>query len=57
VGGGCSIATVGIPEALAAEGIRPDQNVGCSSGPMFGATLAPGLSSRWPLPRRCDRPT
>jgi len=45
-GGVRSIAALGIAEVLAAEGIRPDVIVGCSSGALFGATLALGLSSR-----------
>ncbi|MBL8342544.1 MAG: patatin-like phospholipase family protein [Rubrivivax sp.] len=45
-GGVRSIASVGIVDVLAAEGIRPDLIVGCSSGALFGATLALGLSSR-----------
>jgi NTE family protein len=45
-GGVRSIAALGIAEVLADEGIRPDLIVGCSSGALFGATLALGLSSR-----------
>lgn len=45
-GGVRSIAALGIAEVLDAEGIRPDLIVGCSSGALFGATLALGLSSR-----------
>jgi NTE family protein len=45
-GGVRSIAALGIAEVLATEGIRPDLIVGCSSGALFGATLALGLSSR-----------
>ncbi len=45
-GGVRSIAAVGIAEVLAAEGMRPDLIVGCSSGALFGATIALGLSSR-----------
>ena len=44
-GGVRSIAALGIAEVLAAEGIRPDLIVGCSSGALIGATLALGLSS------------
>src|SRR5512134_413775 len=44
-GGVRSIAALGIAEVLDAEGIRPDLIVGCSSGELFGATLALGLSS------------
>jgi NTE family protein len=45
-GGVRSIASVGIAEVLAGEGIRPDLIVGCSSGALFGATLAVGMHSR-----------
>lgn len=45
-GGVRSIAAIGIAEVLAAEGIRPDLIVGCSSGALFGATLALGQSGR-----------
>jgi NTE family protein len=45
-GGVRSIAALGIAEVLAADGIRPDLVVGCSSGALIGATLALGLSSR-----------
>lgn len=45
-GGVRSIAAVGIAEVLAAEGLRPDLIVGCSSGALFGATIALGMSSR-----------
>jgi NTE family protein len=45
-GGVRSIAALGIAEVLADEGMRPDLIVGCSSGALFGATLALGLSSR-----------
>jgi NTE family protein len=45
-GGVRSIAALGIAEVLAAQGIRPDLIVGCSSGALIGATLALGLSSR-----------
>jgi NTE family protein len=45
-GGVRSVAALGIAEVLATEGIRPDLIVGCSSGALFGATLALGLSSR-----------
>ncbi len=44
-GGVRSIAAVGIVERLAAEGIRPDLVVGCSSGALFGATIAMGMSA------------
>ena len=39
-GGVRSIAAVGIAEVLAREGVRPDLVVGCSSGALFGATIA-----------------
>jgi NTE family protein len=42
-GGVRSIAAVGIVERLAAEGVRPDLIVGCSSGALFGATIAMGM--------------
>jgi NTE family protein len=45
-GGVRSIAAVGIAEVLAAEGLRPDLIVGCSSGALFGATIAMGMTSR-----------
>lgn len=45
-GGVRSIAAVGVAEVLAAEGLRPDLIVGCSSGALFGATLALGMTSR-----------
>lgn len=45
-GGVRSVAAVGIAEVLAAEGVRPDLIVGCSSGALFGATIALGMSSR-----------
>lgn len=45
-GGVRSVAALGIAEVLAAEGIRPDLIVGCSSGALIGATLALGNSSR-----------
>ncbi|HEY6512418.1 MAG TPA: patatin-like phospholipase family protein [Burkholderiaceae bacterium] len=44
-GGVRSIAAVGIAEVLATEGLRPDLIVGCSSGALFGATIALGMSS------------
>jgi len=43
-GGVRSIAAVGIVDRLAVEGIRPDIVVGCSSGALFGATIAMGMS-------------
>ena len=48
-GGVRSIAAVGIADRLASEGIRPDLIVGCSSGALFGATLAMGMSSQQAL--------
>jgi NTE family protein len=44
-GGVRSIAGVGIAAVLAEAGIRPDLVVGCSSGALFGATVAMGMSS------------
>lgn len=44
-GGVRSIAAVGIADRLAREGIRPDLVVGCSSGALFGATIAMGMGS------------
>ena len=45
-GGVRSIAAVGIAEVMARAGIRPDLVVGCSSGALFGATIAMGMGSR-----------
>ena len=45
-GGIRSIAAIGIADVLAREGIRPDLLVGCSSGALFGATIAMGMSSQ-----------
>lgn len=45
-GGVRSVAAIGIVERLAREGIRPDLIVGCSSGALFGATIASGMSPR-----------
>ena len=45
-GGVRSVAAVGIVEVLAREGIRPDLVVGCSSGAIFGATIAQGMAPR-----------
>jgi NTE family protein len=45
-GGVRSVAAVGIAEVLAAEGLQPDLIVGCSSGALFGATIALGMSGR-----------
>jgi NTE family protein len=44
-GGVRSIAAVGIADRLAREGIAPDLVVGCSSGALFGATIAVGMTS------------
>ena len=43
-GGVRSVAAIGIVDRLAHEGIRPDLIVGCSSGALFGATLAMGMT-------------
>jgi hypothetical protein len=43
-GGVRSIAAVGSAEVLAREGVRPDLVVGCSSGPLFGTTIAMGMT-------------
>lgn len=45
-GGVRSIAAIGIAERLAHEGIVPDLVVGCSSGALFGATIASGMTTR-----------
>jgi NTE family protein len=44
-GGVRSIAAIGIADVLAREGIRPDLIVGCSSGALFGALIAMGMTS------------
>jgi NTE family protein len=44
-GGIRSIAAVGIVDVLVREGIRADLIVGCSSGALFGATIAMGWDS------------
>lgn len=44
-GGVRSVAALGIAEVLTREGMRPDLLVGCSSGAIFGATIAMGMSS------------
>jgi len=44
-GGVRSIAAVGIVEVLAEAGLRPEVIVGCSSGALFGATIALGMTS------------
>lgn len=43
-GGVRSAAALGIADMLAREGVRPDLVTGCSSGALFGATVALGLS-------------
>jgi NTE family protein len=50
-GGVRSIAAVGIADVLEREGIRPDLVVGCSSGALFGATIAARMSSAEALER------
>ncbi|WP_326541639.1 patatin-like phospholipase family protein [Pseudorhodoferax sp.] len=45
-GGVRSIAAIGAVDRLAREGIRPDLVVGCSSGALFGATIAMGMNAR-----------
>lgn len=42
-GGVRSVAAIGICKALARAGMRPDLIVGCSSGALFGATIAMGM--------------
>jgi NTE family protein len=44
-GGVRSIAALGIAQRLAREGIRPDFLAGCSSGALFGATIAMGMDA------------
>ena len=43
-GGVRSIAALGIAQCLAREGLRPDFIAGCSSGALFGATIAMGMT-------------
>jgi NTE family protein len=43
-GGVRSIAALGIAEGLAEAGLKPDLIVGCSSGALFGACLALGMT-------------
>jgi NTE family protein len=43
-GGVRSIAALGIAEALSRAGMRPDLVVGCSSGALFGACIATGMT-------------
>jgi len=48
-GGVRSAAALGIADVLAREGVRPDLVAGCSSGALFGATVALGLSCEMAL--------
>jgi NTE family protein len=43
-GGVRSAAALGITDVLAREGLRPDLVVGCSSGALYGAAIAMGMS-------------
>jgi NTE family protein len=43
-GGVRSIAALGVADVLAGAGLKPDLVVGCSSGALFGACVAMGLS-------------
>ena len=43
-GGVRSIAALGVADVLSAAGMRPDLVVGCSSGALFGACIALGMS-------------
>lgn len=45
-GGVRSVAAVGIAEVLARAGLFPDLIVGCSSGAVFGATIAMGMRAQ-----------
>lgn len=45
-GGVRSAAALGVVDVLEREGLRPDLIVGCSSGAIFGATIAMGMTSR-----------
>ncbi len=45
-GGVRSVAALGIAQRLAEEGIRPGLVAGCSSGALFGATIAMGLEGQ-----------
>jgi NTE family protein len=45
-GGVRSVAALGIAEVLAESGMRPDLVVGCSSGALFGACIAMGMSGK-----------
>lgn len=42
-GGVRSIAAIGVADRLAREGLRPGLIAGCSSGALFGATIAAGM--------------
>jgi len=53
-GGVRSIAAVGIVDRLQREGIRPDVVVGCSSGALFGATIAMGMEAEDALATAVD---
>lgn len=48
-GGVRSAAAIGVADVLARAGLRPDLVVGCSSGAIFGATAALGLSPEMSL--------
>ncbi|TWO71643.1 hypothetical protein FN976_08490 [Caenimonas sedimenti] len=48
-GGVRSAAALGIAQRLGEEGIRPGLVAGCSSGALFGATIAMGLDARQAL--------
>jgi len=48
-GGVRSAAAMGVADVLARAGLRPDLVVGCSSGAIFGATTALGLSPEMSL--------
>ncbi len=43
-GGVRSAAALGIADVLTREGVRPDLIVGCSSGALYGAAIAMGMS-------------
>ncbi|MBS0435409.1 MAG: patatin-like phospholipase family protein [Proteobacteria bacterium] len=48
-GGVLAAAALGVVHVLAAEGMQPDLYVGCSSGALFGATLAMGMPAEHAL--------
>lgn len=50
-GGVRSVAAVAIADVLAREGLRPDLVVGCSSGALFGATIAAQMPAEEALAR------